>query len=155
MGEVPRPAGVCLWEQDSLGRLTKIGKIDKRPIVVSVFWANIADRRIAFIEPTSTLVDYDMVDQWCSTVFPNAVSFTNEANFHNIVHAIEDALNVKSLMARNHVFGLYTKHAPANPTTCCERKTSSRRPGSASHSSASRTKIYRRTLPTGDGERSS
>ena len=110
------------WEQDSLGMYTEIGKINKRPIVVSVFWANIADRRIAFIEPTSALVDYDMVDQWCSTVFPNAVSFTNEANFHNIVRAIEDALNVKSLMARNHVFGLYAKHAPANPSYMLQAK---------------------------------
>ena len=110
------------WDQDSLGMYTEIGKINKRPIVVSVFWANIADRRIAFIEPTSALVDYAMVDQWCSTVFPNAVSFTNEANFHNIVRAIEDALNVKSLMARKHVFGLYAKHAPANPSYMLQAK---------------------------------
>ncbi len=103
------------WEQDSLGMYTEIGKVDKRPIVVSVFWVNIADRRVAFVEPTSELVDYKMVDDWCSDVFPNAVAFCDENNFHNIVHPIADAIGVKSIMARQHAFDLFAKYAPKNP----------------------------------------
>lgn len=102
------------WEQDSLGMWTEIGKVDNRPIVVSVHWVNIADRRVAFVEPTSMLVDYDMVDKWCSAVFPNAVVFSDENNFHNIVHGIADAIGVKTIMARYHVFDLHEKHAPRN-----------------------------------------
>jgi len=113
------------WEQDSLGMYAEIGKVDKRPIVVSVYWANIAERRVAFVEPTSLLVDYGMVEQWCSAVFPNAVTFADEGNFHNIVGVIEDALNVKSIMARNHVFDLYAKHAPANPNYMLRAKDAS------------------------------
>jgi hypothetical protein len=102
------------WEQDSLGMYEQIGKIGTRPVVVSVFWANIADRRVAFVEPTSELVDYTMVDDWCSAVFPNAVEFANESNFHNIVHPIADALGVRSVMAREFVFDLHAKYAPKN-----------------------------------------
>ena len=103
------------WEEDSLGMWTEIGKVDKRPIVVSVHWANIAGRRVAFVEPTSMLVDYQMVEDWCSDVFPNAVAFGDENNFHNVISPIANALGVKSILARNHVFDIYAKYAPKNP----------------------------------------
>jgi hypothetical protein len=103
------------WEQDGLGYCATIGTIDKRPIAVTVFWVNIAGRRVAFVEGTSQLVDYRMIDDWCEDVFPNASAFANQDNFHNIIHPIADAIGVKSILARSHTHDLHAKYALKNP----------------------------------------
>jgi len=103
------------WEQDSLGMWQEIGKVDNRPVVVSVNWADIAGRRVAFVEPTSQLVDYVMVDKWAKEVFPNAIEFVDDNNFHNIIHPIAAAIGVKSIMARKPEMNLYAKYAPKDP----------------------------------------
>lgn len=80
------------WEQDTRGWMGQIGTVDKRPIVASVFWNMVGPSRVAFVEMTSQLADYEMMEQWERAVFPCMSTFgrhANAANFGNILSDIE------------------------------------------------------------------
>lgn len=85
------------WNEESRGSVVTIGHLDKRPIVVEVWWAHVATKRVAFVDGCSQLVDYKMVEDWYHDAFPNVKSYSNPINFHNIVDAITRALKVKSI----------------------------------------------------------
>lgn len=68
----------CVWDQILTGILPTIGKLDGRPIVVSLFWARINGKMVLFYEPTSQLVDHLMIDKWFRETFPCAVGYEKE-----------------------------------------------------------------------------
>lgn len=58
-----------LWNQyrfkhESSFELVKVGEMGKRPIIISCSWAFLNDKKIMFVHPTSTLVDYEMIQLW-------------------------------------------------------------------------------------------
>lgn len=77
------------WAEELSGRgPIEIGRVDKRPISVVVTWCLVFGRRVAFVDPTSQLVDYVMVDRWQAHVFPRARFHSNTTNFAGALHAI-------------------------------------------------------------------
>jgi len=72
------------WQSQSTGFWREIGRVADRPICVSVFFATIDGRRIAFVEGCSQLVDHKMVREWIDAEKRDGdVPVTNAANFHN------------------------------------------------------------------------
>jgi hypothetical protein len=85
------------WEDEPFGFSATIGEIAGRPVAVSVFWCTILGRRIAFIEGTSQLVDYKMIEEWQRAVFPclkHHGRHSDAANFGNIVSDLGRRLEV-------------------------------------------------------------
>ncbi len=52
------------WIQENVGYLLQIGKVDDRPIAISVNYARINNKRIMFYYASSQLIDYVMVESW-------------------------------------------------------------------------------------------
>lgn len=80
------------WQQESLGAMYQIGSVAKRPIVACVWWARVGPSLVAFVELTSDLADFKMMEEWQHTVFPCMATFgrhANAANFGNILRNIE------------------------------------------------------------------
>lgn len=79
------------WEQGLGGYLPTVGKIDGRPVCLSLFVNTIKGHKILFIEPTSQVVDWEMIDVWLkANLLPTAfrsngyVNKQNAMNFHNL-----------------------------------------------------------------------
>lgn len=83
-----------IWEQDSRGSIQTIGKLDKRPVAVCIFWYQIEGIIVGFYEATSIVVDHDMVRAWLKKTYPKA-QFTNSYNFHHCAHGISDKTKKK------------------------------------------------------------
>ena len=60
------------WKQSLSGPLITVGRLDDRPICISVFVHEIGGERIVFVEPTSQLVDYKMIDEWLLEHLPES-----------------------------------------------------------------------------------
>ena len=90
------------WNQESLGSCETIGtvkelRVRRRPICVSVTWAIILGKRVAFYEATSQIVDYVVVEKWVeSKRVPRWDRGTRAAqcdamNFHHCLDALREA----------------------------------------------------------------
>jgi hypothetical protein len=74
------------WQQYTMGWWREIGKVAGRPICVSVMFAEVEGRVIAFVEGCSALVDHTMIREWIEReagLSERAVPIVNAANFHN------------------------------------------------------------------------
>ncbi len=80
------------WEDTGKMRFQQIGECGGNPVTVTVGWARIGGKLVALVEGSSQVVDYHMLEVWCSDVFPNARSYSNSTNFHNIILDIEAAV---------------------------------------------------------------
>lgn len=89
----------CLWERNKdrrewkdrlLGYSVHAGKDADRPVVFSISSAIIDGNKILFIEPTSMLVDWKMIEEWLKTNLPKSafrgeyVNKVDAMNFHNV-----------------------------------------------------------------------
>lgn len=98
---------LCLWEkwhqqkgytwiQDMSGPLITVGWIQDRPVCIAPLVHIVNGRHIMFVEATSTLVDWDMIEYWLKENVPNActrkgggnlhLNKENAQNFHCLVH---------------------------------------------------------------------
>lgn len=69
------------YEQGRVGHGYTIGEIAGRPVVVCVFVNELNGVKFAFVDATSQLVDWKMVEEW---VKQNVCSHVVDAmNFHN------------------------------------------------------------------------
>lgn len=89
---------LLVWEDQNRGCIGQVGILDDRSVVISVFWANIEGKLVAFWEPTSQVVDYKMIEEWFAQncVPPKVDRGTRNArcnamNFHSCIHAIREA----------------------------------------------------------------
>jgi hypothetical protein len=80
-----------VWEEDGLGRWAKVGELAGYPIAVSWSFAVIDGAVICFYEPTSRVVDYNVVREWSDSV---CATHTNATNFHNRPRSAEPTPNV-------------------------------------------------------------
>lgn len=78
------------WEQDSRGWMRQIGAIGKRPIVVSVFWSRIGRALVAFVEMTSQIADYEMMERWEHAAFPCMGTFGRHSDAANVGNILSD-----------------------------------------------------------------
>ncbi len=77
------------WKEESRGYFTTIGRINKRPICVSIFCAKINGHRVAFYEGTSELVDHKMIDEWLTFCLGDT-GRCDAGNFHQCIRALEE-----------------------------------------------------------------
>lgn len=83
------------WVQDTMGRIVTIGYVDKRPVCVGIFYANLNGKKVAFYEGTSQLVDHQMIKDWLKH-WTSKIRWDNNTrwahcdaqNFHHCLKAI-------------------------------------------------------------------
>lgn len=93
----------CLWEQhhkqlswDSreCGFLSAIGRVDNRPVCLSLRFVKLDGHRVLFVHPTSQVVDYALMEAWlavnCAPKMPGSTRLAraDAQNFHQCLHAI-------------------------------------------------------------------
>lgn len=88
------------WVSDGGGPVETIGYVLDRPVILMITGVKIDNAYVLFVEPTSQLVDYQMVDSWIDTHFDGKYGGDRRAvldvgNFHHIIHEI-DAANVQA-----------------------------------------------------------
>lgn len=111
------------WREESMGMgPITIGHVADRPICVTVWWAHIGTKRVAFVEGTSQLVDYEMLEDWSREVFPNAKAWSNKTNFGNLVSAICQEIGVLSLYKHKVELVDFAKISKPNPDYLAPRK---------------------------------
>jgi hypothetical protein len=85
------------WQQDYCGYCPTIGWIDDRPICACVNFATLDGMLVAFVELTSQLADYKMLDEWVAKYIPVARyddvlgrcgKSTNAMNFGHVINEI-------------------------------------------------------------------
>ncbi len=79
------------WEQQRSGQLVTVGRLLDRPICIAPMVHTINGKRILFVEATSALVDWQMIEEWLIKNLPSSafngkyLNMTNACNFHNLV----------------------------------------------------------------------
>lgn len=90
------------WEHVSMGNMATIEHIlvngENLPVVVSVFYALLNGKVVAFYEPTSQVVDHRMVKAWLEVNSPAfaAGRKCDAMNFHLCLHAVENKVQVEA-----------------------------------------------------------
>ena len=85
------------WEQGQSGWWLQIGELDDRPVCASCQVDKLNGFKILFVEMTSQVTDSVMLEKWldenCSPKWGKGTRLarTNASNFHNVVHALEEA----------------------------------------------------------------
>ena len=69
------------WKQDNLGFMYQLGETDGMPVMASGFWADIDGKRVLFIELTSMVADYRLLDPFLKEYCPYAERTTDAMNF--------------------------------------------------------------------------
>lgn len=84
------------WEQESRGQMVYLGKIDKRPMYVQIWWDVLNGKRIIFYEGCSQVVDHKMIEDWLKHFTLNTIRWDNgrrwarcdAMNFHQCLDAL-------------------------------------------------------------------
>ncbi len=83
------------WEQEGMGHGVIIGYVDKRPVNLSISYAKIDGRRVAFFEGVSQVVDHEMIREWLRPRTKHLswdggrIARCDAMNFAHCLHAIE------------------------------------------------------------------
>jgi hypothetical protein len=87
-----------IWEDEMRGCIGQIGTLARRPVTLSVFWARIEGRLVAFYESPSQVTDSIMVEKWlglnCAPLkWDNGTrnARCDAQNFHLCIAAIREA----------------------------------------------------------------
>lgn len=70
------------WETDGGGYLVKIGLYYGMPVCLSVTLVTINGKRIIFADPTSTVVNHDMINEWVKRHVTPEKNPIDSNNFH-------------------------------------------------------------------------
>jgi len=86
------------WEEQGMGCTGQIGTLDRRPVMLTFFWARINGKLVGFWDSTSQVVDHKMIEKWLAEncTPPKCDNGTRSAqcdamNFHHCIHAIQEA----------------------------------------------------------------
>lgn len=81
------------WTESTRGPLITIGQIDSRPICIAPLIHVVNGRKIMFLETTSQVVDWAMIEDWLTKNVPSActtngkyLNIVSAQNFHTLVH---------------------------------------------------------------------
>jgi hypothetical protein len=81
------------WKAEGVGHGCKIGELDGRPVFVAFNYAKINGQLVVFYNPTSQVVDWEMVEKWIKEHFK--IGFrdgqSDAMNFGHCLNAIERA----------------------------------------------------------------
>jgi hypothetical protein len=62
------------WEDDSTGDAEILGNLEGMPVVIARTWGKVNGKMVMFIEPTSQVVDYRMIDKWIEDTLPHTTT---------------------------------------------------------------------------------
>jgi hypothetical protein len=92
------------WSEIPHSLSVRVGVRDGSPVVVSISSAFVRGYKILFVEPTSTLVDYNMINKWLAANLPK--SAFKQPEFYNSSHVVRlnsvDALNFHNVFPVSH-----------------------------------------------------
>lgn len=60
------------WEEQRSGPLITVGKLDKRPVCIAPLVHTVNGKKIMFLEATSVLVDWNMIEKWLRINLPES-----------------------------------------------------------------------------------
>lgn len=96
--KVYRPGKV--WDDARSGPLITIGRLNDRPICISIFVHTIDGHRVAFMEPTSLLVDHKMIEEWLLAALPDsALHLSGTGSGERYINKV-DAMNFYNVFPR-------------------------------------------------------
>lgn len=78
------------WKSNNSGYGQVIGYLDSRPVFLSLRTAIIVGQKVLFIEPTSEVVDWKLIDTWLLVNLPETamidkrINRTDAMNFTNV-----------------------------------------------------------------------
>lgn len=72
------------WVSHGMGYGVTIGTLDGRPVCISILHALVEGHKILFIDPTSVVVDHDMIKDWIDINLPG-LRMTNSMNFSHAI----------------------------------------------------------------------
>lgn len=80
--------GETTWIENMSGLGRQIGRLDNRPIFVSLRTAVVDGHKLLFVDPTSVVVDHDQIEEWLKQTLPAEVYAvrTDAINFPNVLH---------------------------------------------------------------------
>lgn len=84
------------WKEGHLGYMETIGHVQGRPVCICLTWDVIDGMNVMFVDATSQLVDWEMVERWldrhCNPKWDNSTrqARTDAMNFHHVLHAAEE-----------------------------------------------------------------
>ena len=81
------------WVQGK-GFCEQIGKLDKRPVMISIFWNRINGHQIGFWSMDSQVTDHKMAEKWLDKTFPG-VRRSDANNYFGLYDIIKDRATVK------------------------------------------------------------
>lgn len=83
------------WEEISQGFALEIGKIEKKSVVLTFFFAKLDGHKVAFYNCSSQAVDYAMIKDWLIERFQltndnyHRWNHTDAMNFHNCLNSLD------------------------------------------------------------------
>lgn len=100
----PRHKKICEWQQVTPGWLVTVGKLGKRPVVISMSWVRIDGFLVLFWYPCSQVVDHVQIDNWFEEHYDQQWgggrrAVCDASNFHLCVQAIDAAKARQSKLA--------------------------------------------------------
>lgn len=88
--DVPEKDRKFIFVQDHSGRGFEIGRLDKRPVVLSFSWFIVNGHRVGFYCCDSQVSDWDMIEKWIKKYMPHVKHQSNATNAHNVLNYLED-----------------------------------------------------------------
>jgi hypothetical protein len=85
----PPTKKVAKWSSGIGGPAITVGKLDQRPVVLSMMVREIEGIPVCFIDACSQVVDHIMIDLFLDIVMPG-VQRTNASNFHHFLNRIDE-----------------------------------------------------------------
>lgn len=84
------------WVQDNGGCYYRVGSVKSRgiklPVMLSIFWATLNDKKVAFYSSNSQCVDWVKIEKAMGKLFGKKKFNNNKVdanNFHNCIHYCE------------------------------------------------------------------
>jgi hypothetical protein len=74
------------------GLMTTIGSLAGYPITADVIWHQIAGKLVAFVGSSSRVVDYTMLDEWVTEVFPCVKWRHRKTDISNVNHMVAEVV---------------------------------------------------------------
>ena len=79
------------WEEDSSGLVVEIGRFNKLPICLSIWFATIDGHLVMFYECISLLAHWGKIDEWLKNNVPSINGNHCDAmNFHNCLITLKE-----------------------------------------------------------------
>lgn len=83
------------WQENAAGLTRTVGKLDGRPVSLTMFTNQIDGYKILFIQVTGQVADRVMIRQWLAKILPSSAFYrgrpnhVDAINFHNVFRSVQ------------------------------------------------------------------